>query len=61
MHKASLGLSKGVVSAQKAPQGSEAETRELLGGTEENIVSPMLGPGGQKRFFFTYLAPLDCL
>ena len=26
---------KGVVSAQKAPQGSETETRELLGGTEE--------------------------
>ena len=57
MQKASLGLSKDVVSAQKAPQGSEAETRELLGGTEENIVSPMLGPGGQKSFFFYLSGP----
>ena len=31
---------KGAVSAQKALRGSEAETRELLGGTEENSVSP---------------------
>ena len=30
-----------MVSAQKALQGSETETRELLGGTEENSVSPM--------------------
>ena len=29
------------MSAQKALQGSEMETRELLGGTEENSVSPM--------------------
>ena len=28
------------MSAQKALQGSETETRELLGGTEENSVSP---------------------
>ena len=33
---------KGAVSAQKALQGSETETRELLGGTEENSVSPMM-------------------
>ena len=32
---------KGPVSAQKAVQGSETETRELLGGTEENSVSPL--------------------
>ena len=31
---------KGAVSAQKALRGSETETRELLGGTEENSVSP---------------------
>ena len=30
---------KGVVSAQKALQGSRTETRELLGGMEENCVS----------------------
>ena len=40
---ASQGPFKGAVSAQKALQGSETETRELLGGTEENIVSPMRG------------------
>ena len=38
--KASGGTLKGTVSAQKALQGSEAETRELLGGKEENRVSP---------------------
>ena len=40
-HKASRGPLKGAVSAQKALQGSETETRELLGGTEENSVSTM--------------------
>ena len=30
-------------SAQKADQGSETETRELLGGTEEISNSPMRG------------------
>ena len=35
------GPEKGAVSAQKALRGSETETRELLGGTEENSVSPM--------------------
>ena len=34
---------KGAVSAQKAPHGSETETRELLGGMQENSVSPMRG------------------
>ena len=29
---------KGAVSTQKALQGSETETRELLGGTTENSV-----------------------
>ena len=39
------GPLKGAVSAQKAFQGSETETRELLGGTgtEENSVSPTRG------------------
>ena len=39
---------KGAVSAQKALQGSETETRELLGGTKENSVPPM-----GRQFFFT--------
>ena len=31
------------VSAQKALQGAETETRELLGGMKENSVTPMRG------------------
>ena len=42
-NEASRGPLKGAVSAQKALQGSETETRELLGGTEENSVSPVSG------------------
>ena len=42
-HEASRGPEKGAVSAQKALRGSETDTRELLGGTEENNVSPMRG------------------
>ena len=38
-HEASRGPKKGAVSAQKALRGSETETRELLGVTEENSVS----------------------
>ena len=38
-HEVSQGPLKGTVSAQKALQGSEKETRELLGGTEETCVS----------------------
>ena len=34
---------QGAASAQKAFQGSETETRELLGGTTENSVSPVRG------------------
>ena len=34
----SQGPLKGTMSAQKALQGSKTETRELLGGTEENSV-----------------------
>ena len=34
---------KGAVSAKKALQGSEMETRELLGGTKENSVFSMRG------------------
>ena len=40
---ASRGPLKGAVLALKALQGSETETREWLGGTEENIVSPTRG------------------
>ena len=43
MHEASQGPEKGAMSAQKALRGSETETRELLGGTEENSVSLMRG------------------
>ena len=39
MHEASRGTLKGAVLSQKALQGSETETREVLGGTEENSVS----------------------
>ena len=42
-HEARRGPMKGAVSTQKALQGSETETRELLGGTTENSVSPMRG------------------
>ena len=43
MHEASRGPEKGAVSSQKALRGSETETRELLGGTKENSVSPLRG------------------
>ena len=43
MQEASCRPLRGAVSAQKALRGSETETRELLGGTEENIVSPIRG------------------
>ena len=39
-HEASRGPERGAMSAQKALRGSETETRELLGGTEENSASP---------------------
>ena len=42
-HEASPGPKKGAVSAQKALPWSQTETRELLGGTEEKIVSPTRG------------------
>ena len=42
-HEASRGPLKGAVSAQKTIEESEMETRELLGGREENCVSPMRG------------------
>ena len=46
---------KGALSAQKALQGSKTETRELLGGTEENIVSRR---GVIDLPMIFYLAPL---
>ena len=42
-HEASRGPEKGAVSAQKALRGSETGTRELLGGAEEDSVSPIRG------------------
>ena len=61
MHEASRGPLKGIVSAQKALQGSKTETREFLGLTEEKSVSPTRGdwlPCRQINDFFTYLGPL---
>ena len=42
-HEASQGPLKGAMSAQKSLQGFETEARELLGGTEEDSVSPTRG------------------
>ena len=56
---------KGAVSAQKALQGSETETRELLGGTKEKSISLTRGHwfALQTQWFFTHLAftIFDCL
>ena len=46
-HESSRGPLKGTVSAQKVLQGSEMETMELLGGTEEYSVCP---PGKSMIF-----------
>ena len=56
---------KGTVSAQKNLQGSETETRDLLGGTEGKKVSQwgmgsLICPPG-KSMSFTYLAPYDLI
>ena len=40
MHEASLEPLKGAMSAQKALQGSDTETRKLLEGIEEHSVPP---------------------
>ena len=50
-HEASQGPLKVAVSAQKAFQGSETETRELPAATEENSVSPTRGPPGTTMIF----------
>ena len=59
-HESSQGPEKGAVSAQKAFRGSETETRELLGGMEENIVFPDKGDidlsSREISNFFTYVA-----
>ena len=52
MHKVSRGTLKGAALAQKALQGSEAETRELLGGTEEKGLSPTRGLEGKSMIFY---------
>ena len=56
---------KGAVSAQKALQGSETETRELLGGTDENSVSPMRGslicPPGKSMIFHKKETEKNCV
>ena len=55
MHKVSRGPF--AMSAQKALQGSETETRELQGGTTENCVSLKKGslicPPGKSMILFT--------
>ena len=53
MHKASRGPEKGAVSAQKALWGSDTETRELLGGTEENSPDEgsLICPPGKSMSF----------
>ena len=43
MHEASRALLKGAVSAQKNIQEFNTEMRKLLGGREENSVSPNEG------------------
>ena len=43
MNEASRGPLKGAVSAQKAFEGFDTETRVLMGGTEENNVSLIRG------------------
>ena len=58
MHEASRGPLKGAVSAQKALQWSETETRELLGGTEEKGTTPTRGHlfAHQANQLFFYLS-----
>ena len=55
-HEVSGGPLKGTVSAQKALQGSENKTRELLIGTKENNILPYEGslicPSKQINDFF---------
>ena len=55
-HEASRVPLKGAVSAQKALQGSETETSELLGATEENSISLTRGHWfalQANKWFFT--------
>ena len=49
MHEVSRGPLKGAVSAQKAFQGSETETRELLGGTEGKRINDFSQKGNRKK------------
>ena len=55
MDEASRGPLKGAVSAQKALQGSETETRDLQGATEENsfflIRGSLICPPGKSMIF----------
>ena len=52
------------MSAQKALQGSETETRELLGGAEEKSASPTRGslicPPGKSMIFTSHEAAWSC-
>ena len=56
-HEASRGPLKGKVSAQKAPQGSRTEMRELLGGTEYESIhdegSLICHPGKSMHCLFS--------
>ena len=54
MHEASQGPFKGAVSAQKAIQGSETETSELVVGTEEKYFpneGSLICPLGKPMIF----------
>ena len=51
-HEESRGPLKGAVPGQKSPSRIETETRELLGGTEENSVSSMRCPPGKSVIFY---------
>ena len=49
---------KGAVSAQKALRGSVMETRELLGGTEENCVSLTIWLSDPPQYMIAWALPV---
>ena len=60
-----LGPLKGAMSAQKVLQGSETETRELLGGMKEYCVLPdegsLICPPGKSTIFITNYTQNNCI
>lgn len=60
LHEASPGPLKGTMTAQKAIQGSQMKTRELMGGMEKKCFPQQRVtdlPSGQIKVFFTFLVP----